>query len=143
MAKFILASWLSALFASGSGVAAQAAPPHSVYAVGQVWQYHTRPGDEGSLLKIQSIEGGEDGAPAIHHISIIGVHIGPNGVIGVIAHAPVSTATLDQSVTELVKSSAAFPDAKPGIADWRAAKGGVFTISVAEIVGLIDGAAKP
>jgi hypothetical protein len=33
-----------------------ATPTVDRYAEGQVWEYQTRPGDQGSLLKIQKIE---------------------------------------------------------------------------------------
>jgi len=139
MAKGSFAGRLAGLFGGGKGAGAQ--PDAGGYATGQVWQYRTRPGDEGSLLKIQQVEAGGDAGP-ICHISIIGVHVGPDGTINDIAHAPVSATTLDKSVTELAKTSARFQDVKPGIADWRAAKGGVFTLSVAEIVDTIDGVAR-
>ena len=124
---------------AGAG-AAWAQTDHPAYAAGQVWTYHTRPGDDGSLLKIQQVE--DDPALTklgpIYHISIIRVHLGPTRGLNEIGHSPVSKETLDKSVVALVKTEAAFPDASGGIEQWRAAKGGVFTISVAEIVDLID-----
>ena len=132
-------AWFAALIAGLSGGAAHAAPQRADYAAGQVWRYHARPQDVGSLLKIQRIDAGPAGGRGlIYHISIIGVHIGPGGVIGEIAHTPVSRETLDGSVTDLVDTDTKFPDAAPGIAEWRAANGGVFTITVAEIVAAID-----
>jgi hypothetical protein len=50
----------------------------------------------------------------------------------------VSRETLDKSVTTLVRSGATFPDPTPGMTQWRAAKGGVFTASVSEIVDFVD-----
>ena len=114
------------------------------YIVGQVWEYHTRPGDEASLLKIQMID--HDPAFAargpIYHISIIGFHLPTDRLTPVIPHAPVTGAVLDASVTRLHAGTVEFPSADAGIAGWRDAKGGVFTISVAEIVGLLDDSAK-
>jgi hypothetical protein len=110
------------------------------YAAGQVWEYKTRPGDEGSLLKIQQID--NDLALAkvrpVFHISIIGFHLANPRMTPALPHAPVTKAVLDQSVTQLSSSDAIFPDALAAIAEWRHAKGGVFAISVAEIVGLMD-----
>lgn len=117
------------------GVTGQAAD-HPAYAPGQVWEYRTRPADTGSLLKIQRVEADPRGKP-IYHISVIGAHLG--GKDGQeVQHLPVSRETLDQSVIRLSRSAILFPDPSAGIATWREANGGVFTISVAEIIGIID-----
>lgn len=110
------------------------------YAVGQVWQYHVRSGDEGSLLRIQAIEtpAGYEKYGPIYHISVIGVHF--PGVPGgqPIGHLPVSRETLEASVTQLSPSKDAFPDWQEGVKLWRADRGGVFTISLAEIVTIVE-----
>ena len=72
------------------------------------------------------------------HISVVGFHVMNPRMTPVLPHAPVTTQTLDESVTALSATTPAFPDAGPGIAQWKEAKGGVFTISVAQIVDLID-----
>jgi hypothetical protein len=115
-------------------------PTPDRYAVGQVWEYHVRKGDEGSLLKIQQIE--QDPAQAklgpIYHVSVIGVHFRNAQVPGVLQHIPVSRKTLDASVTRRIETSAAFPDPSNGIAEWRNDHGGVFAIPVSEIVEIVD-----
>lgn len=130
------------LLASGVGPGGREADR---YATGQVWEYRTRPGEEGSLLKIQAIE--HDAAAirgsAIYHISIIGLHLKDPQLAPVLAHTPVSRTTLDTSVTRLRADAPAFPDAGPGIAQWRSARGGVYTTSVAEIVAGIDEQTAP
>lgn len=103
------------------------------YAAGQVWEYRTRAVDAGSLLRIHSIEPSPAGE--VYHISLIGLGYG-RGMAhgGEFGHMAVSRETLDKSVTRLSASKAAFPDPTEGIAQWRGAKGGVFTISIAEII---------
>ncbi|MDF7777775.1 hypothetical protein P1X14_21145 [Sphingomonas sp. AOB5] len=114
------------------------APVEDRYAVGQIWEYRNLPRDAGSLLKIQAIETDPVGG-TIYHISVTGLKIeAGGGVLQEIGHLPVSKQTLDASVTRLSPLTPDFPDAAPGIADWRKANGGVFTISVAEIVGVIE-----
>ena len=103
------------------------------YSEGQVWEYRTRPQDEGSLLKIQKVED----AGTVFHVSLIRVQLGDHG-LAEIQHLPVSRQTLDASVTRLSDSDAAFPDVAPGYGEWQRAQGGVFTITVAEIVAIAE-----
>ncbi|QIF82871.1 hypothetical protein [Brevundimonas sp. 'scallop'] len=107
------------------------------YAAGQVWEYRTRPQEPKSLLMIREVE---DVAPIgrVYHVSILGIRPAAKGAPTQIDHSPVSRQTLDANVIRLSSETPAAPDYQPGIADWRAARGGVFTISVAEIVDLID-----
>lgn len=144
-------SKLLAALALFAGLTAQAPAPDR-YAEGQVWEYRTRPGDEGSLLKIQRIEAwpevaaGAASAPAgdgaeggrVYHISLVGVRLGPGRAPSALQHMPVSRETLDASVIRLSEASPAFPDPAEGLATWREARGGVFTIPVAEIVGALE-----
>lgn len=125
---------LAVVLAMLAGGAETATDP---YTAGQVWEYRTRPQEPQSLLMIREVE---DLASVgrVYHVSIIGIRPdatwGPNQI----DHSPVSRETLDASVTRLSARRPNAPDYRPGIADWRAARGGVFTISVAEIVDLID-----
>jgi len=59
---------------------------------------------------------------------------------GILPHIPVSATTLDASVTHLAAQHPEFPTValQKGIAEWRAAKGGVFTIPISEIVEVAD-----
>ena len=109
----------------------------NAYAVGQVWEYRTAPQDQGSLIRIQEIEPrGPDDEP-VFHISMINIHAADGGLIPEIQHLPVSRETLDSSVTRLSDSDAGFPDYRAGLEQWRQARGGVFTITLAEIGDVI------
>lgn len=114
-----------------------AATPAPHYAAGQVWEYRHRAQDAGSLLKIQKVEDGGALGP-IYHISVIGLKLRNEQILGMLPHTPVSAATLDMSVTRLSAADRAWPDVESGIAQWRQDHGGVFTISVAQIVQIID-----
>jgi hypothetical protein len=131
---------LKALSAAIIFAALSGQSPPAKYSEGQVWEYKTRVGDEGSLLKIQRIE--QDPAfqkyGPIYHISVVGVHLRNPTITPMLPHAPVSRATLDASVTKLSPDRREFPSADAGIEEWRQAHGGVFTISVAEIVEVLD-----
>ena len=108
------------------------------YAAGQVWEYQTRPGDEGSLLKIQRIERAPGRRDLVYHISVIGFRLSNPDVLPVLHHSPVSRATLDASVTRLSSSTAEFPDPSEGIAVWKRNNGGVYDIPVARIIEAIE-----
>lgn len=124
------------LLAAGAGLHAKA----NDYVEGQVWEYQTRPQDPGSLIKIQKVNIDPERIEhrVLYHISIIGVHLNDPNVLREISHVPVSRETLDDSVTRLSASKATFPDAAEGIAEWRKAKGGVFTIPLAQIVDSVE-----
>lgn len=127
---------LTAVLAILSGAPLQASG--DPYAVGQVWEYRTRPQEPQSLLVIREIE---DSAAMgrIYHVSVTGIRADAKWGPTDLAHSPVSRQTLDASVTRLSdRRPESMPDHRPGIADWRAAGGGVFTISIAEIIDLID-----
>jgi hypothetical protein len=104
------------------------------YAEGQVWEYKSRSQDSGSLVKIQKIE--ESPVGKIYHVSLIGIHLKANQAT-VLQHAPVSKETLDASVTRQVADPGTFPDPAEGIAEWRSANGGVFSITLAEIADAV------
>lgn len=127
-----------ALCIAALGVSAEAVPGGR-YAEGQVWEYHTRPQDAGSLLKIQKIT--MVGEYYVYHVSVIGIHLARPNVAGVLPHAPVSKETLDLSVTKQSSRVASFPpmsEVDEGISEWQRAQGGVFTIPVSQIVDTLD-----
>ena len=103
---------------------------------GQVWEYRTRPGDEGSLLKIQRMDSSPDGLGPTYHISVIGVRLGGRGHTQ-IQHLPVSEQSLSSSVTQLSQSNAVFPSADEGYTLWHRAHGGVFDIPLAQIIAIV------
>lgn len=124
------------LAAVALALSGQAAP--AKYEAGQVWAYRTRPQDAGSLLKIQQV--GDFGGSKVYHLSIVGVQFANRQIAGTLPHIPVSEATLDASVTQRASAQANFPTKalQDGIAEWETAKGGVFTIPVAQIIDIID-----
>lgn len=119
------------LLAAWAPAAAQDAPDR--YVAGQVWEYRTRAGDEDSLLKIHQIDRTPSGP--VYHISLIGLAFGrgmPGG--GEFGHMAVTRHSLDESVTRISPSAAAFPDPTEGIAQWRAASASAFDIPIAAII---------
>ncbi|MGR4892131.1 hypothetical protein ACIPPQ_13980 [Sphingopyxis sp. LARHCG72] len=87
-------------------------------------------------MRIALIEG--EGDSTIYHIGLIGLKLACNGDAGEVAHLPVSEKTMRDSLIAPVESVAEFPDAAEGIAEWRRAEGGVFTIRMAEIADVLE-----
>jgi hypothetical protein len=120
--------------------------PHA-FAVGQVWKYVTLEDDEESTLTIVGIENmpwqGE--ARVVVHISITGLTPRSGAEIpqGMIRHVPLALEALERSVTELVGTTGELPPFQEGYAEWERAKGGWFTVSVAEVVELVRQATNP
>lgn len=75
------------------------------YAVGQVWKYHHRHGEDGSRLTVLRIDT-EPGYGNIVHVAVSGLSIratqAPDGYIREMSHLPFAEDAIDQSVTELV-----------------------------------------
>ncbi|MDH3444564.1 MAG: hypothetical protein OEN50_11605 [Deltaproteobacteria bacterium] len=105
---------------------------------GQVWEYKTRPGETGSLLRIAKVDH-DPKLGEVFHISIVGVKVkGSKGILTDLAHAPVARVTLEKSVTKRSSSNVSFPDFRPGYVEWKNAKGGVFNVTVAEVVSFVE-----
>jgi hypothetical protein len=86
------------------------------FAVGQVWAYNTRPGEEQSTLVIDKVED-DTKLGRIYHISVSGIQIkvGASTFTHELPHLPVSPGTLKMSCTTLVGQVAPNPNYLPGI----------------------------
>ena len=119
----------------------------SQFKPGQVWTYHTRPGEEDSRITVVKVESHER-LGTIVHIRIDGVaqknpHA-PDGVSRVIHHTPFAEEALARSVVELVVDDGPVPTTfERGYAIWKESfdrgKAGVFTITVAESITFCEG----
>jgi len=113
---------------------------HGKYQVGQVWAYIARPGEEEStatILKIEKLEKLGD----VIHVSLTGLRIrncsggrGPTFV----AHLPILRSALERSTTKRLKSNVPLPYFADGYKQWQENRGGVYTITLREIVQLIE-----
>lgn len=117
----------------------------SKYAVGQVWHYKTRPGEDSSLIYIGKIDT-DQRQSSIYSISVRGLQMktpslgtGPHEHL---PHSPVSRDALDMSVTERADrpfDTSGFADAyKYWKTEFDAERAGVFTISVAQIITALE-----
>ena len=116
------------------------------YKIGQVWNYNTREGEEGSRIFIVRADPDEK-LGTIYHIYVDGLRIkNPHSASGSqdhLPHSPVSEKTLDDSVTSLaIENALDLPDVSEGYKTWKEAfdngQGGIFTIPVSQIVQYIE-----
>ena len=117
----------------------------SGFKVGQEWAYQTRPGEEHSTFVVVKVEDAP-GIGVIVHISLKGLKVknvkDPERPSETISHMPFTEDAIKRSVTKIVNEPATLPSFAEGYADWRKAfesgKGGVFDVTVAEGVGIIE-----
>lgn len=127
------------------GVVANSSANAEDYAVGQVWSYKTRPGEENSHLVIVKITATSKDKITygifIEDVKLKNPHLA-GGIQTSLPHAPVSKEVLDKSITKLIETRKKLPDYEEAYAEWKTAfdagKGGVFSISIADILSTIE-----
>jgi hypothetical protein len=118
---------------------------HAKYKPGQVWHYRSRAGEEQSTLTILKVES-HPKLGTIVHVALAGLQIknpkAPGGLTSEATHLPFSEKSVDDSVTTVAGPAGVVPDYLDGYNTWResfdAGKAGVFTITVAEAVDVME-----
>jgi hypothetical protein len=100
-----------------------------------VWHYKTRSHEQDSTLTILKVESVPK-VGTIIHIRVEKIRLrnctgGPEP--DTFEHMPFSRDAIERSVTKLIKEKSV-PDFHAGYEEWRAACGGVYTITVAEAI---------
>jgi hypothetical protein len=113
---------------------------------GQVWSYHTRPGETASTVTVLKIETYRDLGRVVH-IRIDGVNIKnpiKGNAITDIPHLPFKEAAVQKSITKLIRQAPAVPEFEDGYHTWReayiAGKAGAFDIPVSATLDALLGA---
>lgn len=110
-------------------------------AEGQVWTFKHAPSDT-ARVAIVRIEPYGDGQAV--HVSIYGLPNNPPGFAGEIAHMPFDRAVLEASLDVLTEETARTDlPFRSGYAQWRRARGGVFTLSLIEAINVALGLVPP
>lgn len=143
-AAAVLLVTLLSLFVLSPSAKAEDGPPAQEFKAGQVWHYHTRPGEERSLLYIVKVDTEKD--KKIYHVSLDGLKLKNSKVGGgaqaTLAHTPMSEEALRKSVTTLVRDTGSMPDIKEAYAAWKkdyeAKKAYAFKIPVSDILDGIE-----
>ena len=108
----------------------------STYAPGQVWSYKARDGESESTITILRVES----LPKIGiivHVRIDGIRLrncSGGGSPTTIQHAPFTKESIDKSVLRLESKKVELPDFEEGYSNWKANCGGVYTITIAEML---------
>lgn len=115
------------------------------FAVGQRWEYVTRPQDAGSTLVVVKIDRDRvHGHIVSVHVS--GLHVKnphcPDGITDTAEHMPFAESALRRSVTRLVAAKVRRPAFREGYQLWRSAfeegNAGFYTITVAEAAQVME-----
>ena len=120
----------------------------SKFIPGQVWAYHTRPGEDGSCVTVLRVDATAH-ARVIVHVAVEGIsirnpsdHGRPTRTIGFM---PIAEASLDGSITSLITTKEAFvpsADFENGSPGWKEAfdsgKAGFWTAPVAKVVQSVE-----
>lgn len=119
------------------------------FKAGQIWTFKARPKEPDAFLCVLAVDLsdklGEVVSIAIARVAIPNPHV-EGGVQQSLPHAPITAAVLSQSVLACVANDGPLAD-DPSVADayqqWREpylkGEAGVFTISPAEILDIIEG----
>ncbi len=111
------------------------------YKAGQVWQYNTRASEPQSFLRILRVEQ-DSNLGLVIHISIENIHLrnpgSPSGFSDRLPHMPISAPALDSSVLKLLDHNSDIPDFQSGYDHWKQARGGVFSITVAQALDHVE-----
>jgi hypothetical protein len=129
----------AALCPAKDNVCTSPEPVHdSKFRPGQVWFYKSRAGEEKSFITILRIESLPKVGTIIHvRVDKIRLRNCTGGSEpDTFEHMPFTRDALERSITKLQKESSDIPAYQAGYDEWRAACGGVYTVTVAEAVAL-------
>jgi hypothetical protein len=111
---------------------------------GQVWKAKGREGEPDLTATVLRVESLEKIGVFLHiRIDHAAMHPCPgNPVMDTLQHTPIAKAAFEKSITELLRSDAPIPDYREGYEDWRSHCGGVYSLSIAEILSVDEKTAR-
>jgi hypothetical protein len=105
---------------------------------GQVWTYQPRPGEASSTLTILQVDRLEKTGIVIHiRVDGLQAHNPQGELVPSVLHMPFARDAMLLSVVHLLRTEPSIPTLD-GYENWRAACGGVYTISVADAVNVME-----
>ena len=111
---------------------------------GQVWHIKARSWEPDATATVLRVESLPKVGIIIHaRIDHVAMQTCPgNPVMDTLQHSPIAKEAFDRSVGDLIQSVIAIPDYKAGYDNWRQHCGGVYSITVAEILALNEKTAR-
>ncbi|MEL6746523.1 MAG: hypothetical protein AAFO79_01720 [Pseudomonadota bacterium] len=118
------------------------------FSTGQTWHYNTRDHEECSRLQILRVDQEPDGQ--IIHVRVTNLQMdnpfSDEGVAAEVGHLPIEADALAESVTHLADMQPPLGEGFNGYENWRDAfdegEAGVFCVSVAEVLEMVEEATK-
>lgn len=112
-----------------------------LYRPGQEWAFATRPGEEAATLIVLRTEDMGAGNTVVH-VAVRGLRMrnenAATGVSSEIGHLPFARSALDASGLTLRRDSVPIPPFEDGYAEWRDARGGVWSLPVAAVIDAME-----
>lgn len=110
---------------------------------GQIWEYKTRKGEESSRITILKIEPDDKNNDRIIHLSISGLKMkstldGLTRIVDTLGHIPTSEKVIKPGLVKLIGNTRISEDMLEGIKQWKSAKGGIWTLSLAQTISTIE-----
>lgn len=108
------------------------------FQVGDIWSFEGRENDPHPQILILGTEPFQD--TTVIHVQISGIQlkISDRQTLSTIGHVPVSEENLRNSVNDYLGETDVLDEELEGIKLWREAKGGIYTVSLKEIVNIIE-----
>jgi hypothetical protein len=136
LASLCAAALVALLSVSAARAASESQPD---LAVGQMWSIKATPSTTAKVI-IGRIEPWSDGLVAVS-VTIIDVPTDKGPIA--IGHAPFEKAALTHSLDRLLAAHAPLPaEFEEGYVQWKSARGGIFTIGVADAIAATLGVVK-
>ena len=135
-------TFLVSLLASAlSSINAQA-ESYSMLHAGQEWSYRSRSQDTLSTVVIGQLENHPDLGRIVHCL-VRNVYLSDSEAVGgaslnQLSHIPISEAAFRDSLIEKIAEGIDWSEMNEGVRTWREASGGVFSVSLKEVVQIVD-----
>ena len=135
---FLLPGCSEALAQQKACPAIETKVPDARFKPGQVWSYRNRPGESSSTLTILQIDRTEKSGVIIHvRVDGLSAHNPHGDLVPSVEHMPFTRDAMLLSTVRLLRTESSIPMLE-GYENWRSACGGVYTISVADAVSVME-----
>jgi len=118
------------------------AESYSLLYPGQEWSYESRAQDVLSTVIVGQIEDHPDLGIVVHcivrNVHLAGDDLAAEASLNQLSHIPITETAFRDSINKVVAEGIDWSEMKEGVRVWREADGGVFSVSLKEIVQIVD-----